>query len=160
MLDIDDKIKRWKEYMQTLFNDEHRDNLEELRNTTGPSITREEVENSIRKIKNNKAAGPDEVYGDLLKLIDEDNIDVVVDLFNHIYETGVIPKDWLLSTFIPIPKTVNAKKCEQYRSISLMSHILKVFLKVIHERIYPKLEENISETQFGFRNGLGTREAL
>ena len=41
-----------------------------------------------------------------------------------------------------------------------MSHILKAFLKIIHERIYPKLEEDIGETQFGFRNGLGTREAL
>lgn len=41
-----------------------------------------------------------------------------------------------------------------------MSHILKVFLKIIHERICPKIEHDISETQFGFRNGFGTREAL
>lgn len=41
-----------------------------------------------------------------------------------------------------------------------MSHTLKFFLKVIHKRINKKLEENISNTQFGFRNGFGTREAL
>lgn len=41
-----------------------------------------------------------------------------------------------------------------------MCHILKIMLKVIHNRIYKKLDECISNTQFGFRKGLGTREAL
>jgi hypothetical protein len=41
-----------------------------------------------------------------------------------------------------------------------MSHVLKLFLKVIQGRIYNKCEETITESQFGFRNGLGTRDAL
>ena len=41
-----------------------------------------------------------------------------------------------------------------------MSHACKIFLKIIHSRIYKKCEELISDTQFGFRNGLGTRDAL
>ena len=41
-----------------------------------------------------------------------------------------------------------------------MSNVLKLFLKIIHKRVYGKCEEYISETQFGFRNGMGTRDAL
>lgn len=41
-----------------------------------------------------------------------------------------------------------------------MSHVLKIFLKIIHGRIFRKSEETISDSQFGFRNGLGTRDAL
>jgi hypothetical protein len=41
-----------------------------------------------------------------------------------------------------------------------MSHTLKLFLKIIHRRLYAKLENNISTTQFGFKQGMGTREAL
>lgn len=41
-----------------------------------------------------------------------------------------------------------------------MSHTLKLFLRIIHNRIFRKLEEEISDTQMGFRKGLGTREAL
>ena len=41
-----------------------------------------------------------------------------------------------------------------------MSHTLKIFLKVIHRRIHKKVEEGISDMQFGFRNSLGTRDAL
>lgn len=39
-----------------------------------------------------------------------------------------------------------------------MSHTLKLFLKIIHRRLYTKLENDISTTQFGFKQGLGTRE--
>lgn len=41
-----------------------------------------------------------------------------------------------------------------------MSQVLKLFLKVLHNRIRRKCELDISEQQMGFREGLGTREAL
>jgi Reverse transcriptase (RNA-dependent DNA polymerase) len=96
----------------------------------------------------------------MFKIFNEDNLSLLIDFFNKIYDTGEIPEDWLTSVFIPIPKKKNAKKCEEHRIISFMSHALKILLNIIHSRIYKKLEEGISETQFGFRNGLGTREAL
>lgn len=40
-----------------------------------------------------------------------------------------------------------------------MSQVLTLFLKIIHERTYRKLEKNNSDTKFGFRIGLGTTEA-
>lgn len=69
-------------------------------------------------------------------------------------------EQWLTSTFVSLPKKINARRCEDHRLISLMSHTLKIFLKIIHQRIYGKYERDISDTQFGFRRGLGTREAL
>jgi len=44
--------------------------------------------------------------------------------------------------------------------ISLMSHTLKAFLKIIHKRIYDKCKEKSGDTQFGFKKRLVTREAL
>lgn len=44
--------------------------------------------------------------------------------------------------------------------ISLMSHVLKIFLRIIHTRIYKKCDIQVDNTQFGFRRGFGTREAL
>lgn len=41
-----------------------------------------------------------------------------------------------------------------------MCHMLKIFLKVIHNRITKKLEAGLGKEQFVFRNGLGTRDAL
>jgi len=44
--------------------------------------------------------------------------------------------------------------------ISLMSHMLKAFLRIIHARIRSRCEEDLADSQFGFRNAFGTREAL
>ena len=46
--------------------------------------------------------------------------------------------------------------------ISLISHLLnlKIFLRIIHSRIRKVCEENLDESQFGFRQGFGTRKAI
>jgi hypothetical protein len=44
--------------------------------------------------------------------------------------------------------------------IGPVSHILKLFLKVIHKRIYKKCEEQILPTQFDFIKAVDTRKAL
>lgn len=163
IMGIEKKLERWKSYVEELYNDNRDnnfDNFEREEEMSGPKITTTEVLHAIKHMKNKKASGPDEVTVDLLKLIEEDQIKLSVELFNMIYDTGIIPEEWLLSIFIPIPKKLNAKECSEHRTISLISHTLKAFLKIIHNRLYHKLEENISETQFGFRKGLGTREAL
>ena len=41
-----------------------------------------------------------------------------------------------------------------------MSHITKLLLRVIQERIYKKIDDEVGETQFGFRKESGTREGI
>ena len=62
--------------------------------------------------------------------------------------------------FVPIPKLAKAMECNEYRTISLVSHAAKILLKVIKKRITPLIEKRISENQLGFRKGKGTREAI
>lgn len=54
-------------------------------------------------------------------------------LFNEMYNNGSFPANWLESIFITILKIFNDKKCNDYR---LMSHILKLYLKISDNRIY------------------------
>lgn len=115
---------------------------------------------AIRKSKNRKAPGPDGIQVELLKLLGEKGMERLTALFNKIYQTGQIPREWLQSTFIPLPKKCKPSTCANFRLISLMSHSLKILLKVIQGRIYTRCEGIISNFQFGFRGGLGTRETL
>uniref|UniRef100_A0A8D8UV16 Craniofacial development protein 2 n=2 Tax=Cacopsylla melanoneura TaxID=428564 RepID=A0A8D8UV16_9HEMI len=160
ILDIESQIRQWEGYIKTLFEDQREQIEIETVEETGPTILKEEVKRAIESTKSGKALGPDEVPVDVLKLIEAQHLDAITALFNRIYTTGNIPREWLESTFVTLPKKPNAKKCDEYRTISLMSHTLKVFLKVIHRRIFQKLEDDISDTQFGFRNGYSTRDAL
>lgn len=160
--DTEGKLARWKEYIQELFDDDRQQEMveEDIERELGPTITKEEVMHAIKMAKSNKSPGPDEIPAEIIKLITEDQIGIFVELYNTIYNTGIIPREWLRSTFITLPKKIKAKECSDHRTISLMSHALKIFLKIIHQRIFRKLEQDISETQFGFRNAIGTREAL
>lgn len=157
---IEDKLKIWQSYIQNTFRDDQRPELSNIEILEGPEITFAEVKRAIDLAKNRKAVGPDEVPIEILKLLDNNNIALLTNFFNSVYNTGQMPDDWLMSTFVTLPKKPNAKSCDEFRTISLMSHVLKIFLKVIHARLYSKCEENMGKTQMGFRSGLGTREAL
>lgn len=159
--DISSLLNHWKEYTEQLFREnEQRIFTDNCAGETAPKILKSEIIKAIKQGKQGKAAGPDEIYIEIIKLLDEENIEVLVQMFNNIYESSQIPQDWLHSVFVPLPKKSNADHCDQFRMISLMSQVLKLFTKIIHGRIYNRCEKEISTTQFGFRQGFGTREAL
>lgn len=60
-------------------------------------------------------------------------------VINEIYETGILPEDFVQSIFIPIPKVNKAKNCGDFRTISLISHASKI-LHFIKNRITPIVE--------------------
>uniref|UniRef100_A0A8D8XFQ8 Craniofacial development protein 2 n=1 Tax=Cacopsylla melanoneura TaxID=428564 RepID=A0A8D8XFQ8_9HEMI len=160
IITVEDKLKTWEEYILELFNDNRGDIETTATANTGPAINMVELERAIKNSKNRKATGPDNIPAEVIKILENRGKRALLNLFNAIYNTGIIPEDWLKSTFVTIPKKQNARRCNEYRTISLMSHVLKIFLRIIHVRLYGKLEDHMGDTQFGFRNNLGTREAL
>lgn len=161
IMDPKKKLERWKEYVLDLFND-NRSVEHGIRHAeTGPPITKEKVSRALKMAKTGKALDPDEISTEILKLLKDHRISILTDLFNirvyntRIYNTSILPSDWLRSTFVTILKKNKSVKCSDYRTISLMSHAIKIFLKIIHGRIYHRLEEQMSENQFGFQKGLG-----
>lgn len=152
--------EEWKTYIREMFADARTHTAVNKEAESAPPILKSEITHAIKQAKLNKTPGPDEIHTDIIKLISEENLDLMQELFNAIYTTSQFPKEWLQSIFIPLPKVKNPKKCSDFRLISLMSHVLKIFLKIIHNRIYKKCEMDMSSEQFGFRDGLGTREAL
>lgn len=75
--------------------------------------------------------GPDIVSVEVLKLLEEDFMDALTKFFPQIYDSGEIPEDWLLSSFMTIPKKGNPRKCSVYRKFRLKSHVTKMFLSII-----------------------------
>ena len=61
---------------------------------------------------------------------------------------------------ITLPKKGNLQICNNYRTISLISHPSKVMLKVLLNRLKPQAEEIIAEEQAGFRIGRSTTEQI
>ena len=102
----------------------------------------------------------DGITTEMLKLLEDFGVDKLTELFNLIYSSGEFPGDLLMSIFITLPKQPRATDCSNFRTISLMPHTLKIFLKIIQNRIGTKIDKEVGPTQFGFRPGSGTREGI
>ena len=64
------------------------------------------------------------------------------------------------SVFITLPKKPKAMICTEFRTISFMSHVTKLLLKIIQQRMANKIDKEVSKLQSGFRPGTGTQEGI
>jgi hypothetical protein len=120
---------------------------------------RAEIEKALKQMKTGKACGIDNISTEMLKALGEFGLTVLTNICNKIYETAYIPEDLKTSVFILLPKKPKAMECSDYRTISLMCHVLKLLLTVIL-RMSNKLNAEVGEQQAGFRKNSGTREAI
>ena len=76
--------------------------------------------------------------------------------------TGEWPSDFLQTVMISLEKKANATDCRDFRTISLTLHVSKIMLNILTKRIEGKVTavNCITEEQFGFRIGMGTRYAI
>ena len=160
-----DIINRWTEYCSELYNHRIQGDpsiltCQESSNDDDYPILREEVETAIRSLKNGKAAGVDNVPAELIKNGGETVTDILLKICNKIWQTGEWPTPWTQSLIITLPKKGNLQQCQNYRTISLISHASKVMLKVILNRLKPQAEEIIAEEQAGFRSERSTTEQI
>jgi len=122
-------------------------------------ITREEVKEALRKMKSGKTVGPDSIPVEVWKSLGEDGVVQLTDFFNVIFKTTRMPQEWRHSTIIPLYKNKgDAQNCNNYRGIKLLSHTMKLWERVIEGGLRTTIE--ISENQFGFRQGRSTIEAI
>ena len=123
-------------------------------------ILESEVEKAIKSLKLGKSPGMDNIPAELLIYGGNTVVKVFTRICNHVFRTGKWPDDWTTSVVIPLPKKGDLKKCQNYRTISLISHPSKVLLKVILNRLQPQAEQILSEEQAGFRKGRSCAEQI
>ena len=112
-------------------------------------------------MKGGKATGPDNIAIEQnIEAPEELGISKITILLNEIYDTGRIPKDMLKSVFVALSKKAGATECELHRTISIMSHVTKILLRIIMMRVRNKIRSEIAEELCGFVEGKGTSDAI
>ena len=113
----------------------------------GPDILHDEIIYVIMNFKKGKCPGNDDLTIKMILASGDSELRKVADLARKIYDTGYIPKEMYKFIFIAIPKKAGAVECSLFRTISLMSQITKIILKVISNRIRRKLKPEIAKEQ-------------
>jgi len=121
-----------------------------------------EIFKMIRTLNNKKTTGIDGISNLVLKNIGVYVVDVLTYLFNSSVYRGVYPEAIKLVKVIPLYKKDDDKIVSNYRPISLLPAISKLFEKLIKNRLSKFLNKMkfFNPAQFGFRSSKSTEDAL
>ena len=126
------------------------------------TLTTDEVKLVLNNLDTTKAIGPDLINNRLLKVACDVIAEPLTMLYNKSLHEGIFPDIWKKAHVTPIHKKGPKSICNNYRPISLLSCVGKVFEKCVHSHVFNFLSENsiISEMQSGFIPGDSTVNQL
>ena len=121
-----------------------------------------EVENLILKCKNKYSTDCFGVNYIILKVLNSSLCSLIADIFNQSFREGHFPADFKCAKVIPIYKDGDQSDPSNYRPISLLPIIGKIFERLIYNRIVSFLNKFklFNKKQFGFRNKRSTVDAI
>ena len=107
----------------------------------------------INKLKNKNSSGNDEISNKLLKAIGNELSKPLTIIINQCLLTGIFPDLLKIAKVKPLFKRGDTAQLNNYRPISLLPTISKVFESVIYSQLYEYFNDNnlMSEQQYGFR---------
>jgi hypothetical protein len=111
------------------------------------SITPDELTEAIEELRNNAASGPDGIPAILLKKCKTVLSEALVIFWNKCMEVGSIPISLKSSIIPPIHKGGNKSEAANYRPVALTSHIIKIYEKVVRNRLTAHLDNNNSRNR-------------
>lgn len=172
----EDKImERWKQYFQKLLSsddnyyerqtsrlaEETKKNIRETRKKENThEITMDELEFAIRKMKIGKAPGHDNITSEMIKYAGEYGKEKLRLVLNKALESEKVPQDWQTGIIIPIYKKGDSRECANYRGITLLSVVGKLYARILERRIRETLEETLEDSQYGFRANRGVQDPI
>ena len=144
--DLEAKVDNPKKFFEDSPNEEKVDNI---------IFTTSEVKEAIDQLSVNAAAGPDGIPAIILKRCSEQIAKPLEIIFKKSLLTGEIPEIWKLAHVIPLLKPgAHRSSPASYRPVSLTSHLIKTFERIIKRNLQNHLEiyNKISDSQHGFRS--------
>ena len=129
---------------------------------TSMEVRREQVEQLLRGVDVRKATGPDNVSPQVLRHCASVLAEPLTTVFSSCLRENIWPLLWKEARVVPVHKRNSRSDPKNYRPISLLSVVGKVFERIVAEVICSHLDDNhlLSDQQFGFRPGRSTSDLL
>ena len=122
------------------------------------TVTEENISHIINKLKNKVSYGHDSISNIMIKRAHKPLIKPLTLLINQTLCTGIFPNDLKISRIRPLFKQGSSSLFSNYRPISLLSSLSKIYEYVVFEQLLLYMEDNglFYNDQFGFRPGHST----
>lgn len=125
-------------------------------------ITEEEMERAFNKLKKKKAPGEDKISNEQLIYANHDTKKRVMVILNKIWKGEGWPIRWNHGVISPIFKKGNREEVENYRGVTLLDGMYKLYAYIIENRLRKDAERLgiLKDEQAGFRKGRGCRDNI
>ena len=127
------------------------------------SITPKMVKKVITNLDSSKASGPDCIPVVVLKNCEPELSYILAKLFNKCLKESCFPDCWKVLSVFPVFKNIGERStAKNYRPLSLLSVVSKVFEKLVNNRIVDRLEKCglFCDFHYGFRSSRSTADLL
>ena len=159
-----ERIKLWKQHFENLLGNPPKVTREpitriiskQLDIKLGP-LTQEELDSVLRKIKNRKAAGLDEIPPEVWKTRPFN--DILLRHCNAVYNQNPIDR-WMKGCILPFPKKGDLRFAKNYRGITLTSIAAKIYNALLRNRIESQIDNILRKNQNGSRKNRSTTSQI
>ena len=125
------------------------------------TITEQTISTILNDLRNNRSSASDEITSTLLKSLKEELTTPLTIIANQIISTAKFPDKLKIAKVIPIHKKDDPNECNNYRPISILPAVSKIFEKVLLKQLHSHFENNnlYYKSQYGFRKNRSTEHA-
>ncbi len=122
----------------------------------------DEIRKAIKQLKHNKSPGMDQLINEYFIHGVSELSPYLLKLFNKLLDLGIFPSQWSNGLVVPLHKKGSIHEAENYRGITLLSVLGKLFTRILNNRLTNWAETYgvYVEAQGGFRKGLGTTDSI
>ena len=160
--------RRWRTHFQRILNIEIDFDLSvieavrqrHLRTELDIAPTPEELEVALDALKSGKAGGKNGLLPEVIKRVGVVFDEYIQDLFSEVWNAGAVQRDWANAIIVAIPKKGDLRVCDNWRGISLLDVTGKLFARILQQRLQTVAEEELAESQCGFRRGWGCTDLV
>jgi hypothetical protein len=117
------------------------------------NITEDTILGIIKRLKPKTSFGWDRMSNKLLKYVADELVPFLTLIINQMLNTGIFPDKLKMAKVLPIYKKGDCRKFENYRPVSVLPSVSKVFERVIHNQLYSYFDTSnlLYNSQYGFR---------
>ena len=153
----------WADFLEGKFEptelERARAELEELPAEEYDELTFEEFEKAVKKMKKNKAVGPDGIPAEIWQHSTRAQAELFAFL-QQVWQKECIPKNLVLGIFIMMHKKGSHNDPMNYRALCLLNHAYKILTVCLLQRLIKETSWFLSDWQAGFRAHRGCRDNI
>ncbi|KAK1789041.1 hypothetical protein P4O66_014995 [Electrophorus voltai] len=139
-------------------SDTDRQTLETASEADAVSVA--EVRRTLRGVNPQKAAGPDNIPGRVLRECADQLADVLTDIINISLSCTIVPICFKTTTIVPMPKKSTVSCLSVYGPIAHTSIVMKCFERLVIRHVKTHLPPSLDPLQFAYRSNRSADDAI